>query len=138
MFSGGTACRKLERSMRVEEFTQPGDPLKLDYGYRNGVRGYLARGGPGARSRRRRKFWPIPPDRIRARLPDCEFTAITEIEPPPDNPAASVHRAAVRGREYRHRRLAADREVRRGFARSAAIDLSQTMWPNDLRRETLP
>jgi hypothetical protein len=32
---------KLERSIRVEEFTQPGDPLRLDYRYRyNGTRGY--------------------------------------------------------------------------------------------------
>src|ERR1700677_3731797 len=33
---------RLERGVRVEEFTQPGDPLRLDYAYRyNGTRGYL-------------------------------------------------------------------------------------------------
>src|SRR5277367_578992 len=32
---------KLEKNIRVEQFTQPGDPLKLDYAYQNGVRGYL-------------------------------------------------------------------------------------------------
>src|ERR1700737_2122476 len=33
---------KMEKAVRVEEFTQPGDPLRLDYAYRaNGTRGYL-------------------------------------------------------------------------------------------------
>lgn len=33
---------KLERGVRVEEFTQPGDPMRLDYAYRfNGTRGYV-------------------------------------------------------------------------------------------------
>ena len=39
---------QLARGIRVEEFTQPGDPLRLDYGYRNGVQGYP---GCGARPR---------------------------------------------------------------------------------------
>ena len=32
---------KLERGVRVEQFTQPGDPMRLDYPYRySGTRGY--------------------------------------------------------------------------------------------------
>jgi hypothetical protein len=32
---------KLEHRVRVEGFTQPGDPMRLDYGYQNGVRGFI-------------------------------------------------------------------------------------------------
>ena len=42
MCSCGGAFWESEHRVPVEEFTHPGDPLKLDYGYRyNGTRGYL-------------------------------------------------------------------------------------------------
>jgi len=75
---------KLERNIRVEEFTEPGDPLKLDYGYRNGVRGFvhaLALGRDPAQP----KALAYTAHRIRQRLPECEFTTITEEEPSGDN-----------------------------------------------------
>ena len=76
---------RLERNIRVEEFTQPGDPLPLDYGYRNGARGYLQALALG-RDPSQAKVLAYTAERIRARIPDCKFTAITESEPARDNP----------------------------------------------------
>jgi len=75
---------QLARAIRVEEFTQPGDPLRLDYGYRNGVQGYIQAVALG-RDTSQAKVLAYTAERIRARLPDVEFTAITEIEPARDN-----------------------------------------------------
>jgi hypothetical protein len=75
---------QLARGIRVEEFTQPGDPLRLDYGYRNGVQGYIQAVALG-RDTAQAKVLAYTAERIRARVPDAEFTAITEIEPACDN-----------------------------------------------------
>jgi hypothetical protein len=32
---------KLEHRVRVEGLTQPGDPMRLDYGYQSAVRGFI-------------------------------------------------------------------------------------------------
>ncbi len=77
---------KLERGVRVEEFTQPGDPLRLDYAYRyNGTRGYLHAVALG-RDPAQAKVLAYTAEQIRARVPHTDFTAITEVEPSPDNP----------------------------------------------------
>lgn len=76
---------RLERSIRVEEFTQPGDPLRLDYGYRNGARGFLHAVALG-RDASQAKVLAYTAERIRARIAKCEFTAITEVEPLGENP----------------------------------------------------
>lgn len=76
---------KLEKNIRVEQFTQPGDPLKLDYAYQNGVRGYLHSIVLG-RDLAQAKVLAYTAECIRARIPGAEFTAITEIEPARDNP----------------------------------------------------
>jgi DUF3037 family protein len=76
---------RLERNIRVEEFTQAGDPLRLDYGYRNGVRGYIQAVALG-RDSYQSKVLAYTVERIRARLPKCEFTAVTEAEPSGSNP----------------------------------------------------
>jgi hypothetical protein len=75
---------QLARAIRVEEFTQPGDPLRLDYGYRNGVQGYIQAVALG-RDTAQAKVLAYTAERIRARVPDVEFTAITEIEPAREN-----------------------------------------------------
>ncbi|MGA9144001.1 MAG: DUF3037 domain-containing protein, partial [Candidatus Acidiferrales bacterium] len=67
---------RLERNIRVEGFTQPGDPMRLDYGYTNGVRGYLQAVALG-RDTAQAKVLAYTAERIRARLPGAEFTAIT-------------------------------------------------------------
>ena len=75
---------KLERGVRVEQFTQPGDPMRIDYAYRyNGTRGYLH---PVALSRDPgpAKVLAYTAEQIRRQV-KAEFTAITEIEPDPGN-----------------------------------------------------
>jgi len=77
---------RLERSVRVEEFTQTGDPLRLDYAYRyNGTRGFLHAVALG-RDPAQAKVLAYTAECIRARAAQTEFTAITEIEPAPGNP----------------------------------------------------
>jgi hypothetical protein len=77
---------RLERSVRVEEFTQPGDPMRLDYAYRyNGTRGYLHAVALG-RDPAQAKVLAYTAECIRARAASSEFTAITEVEPAPENP----------------------------------------------------
>lgn len=75
---------RLARNIRVEEFTQPGDPMRLDYGYTNGVRGYLQAVALG-RDTAQAKVLAYTAERIRLRLPNAEFTAVTEVEPARDN-----------------------------------------------------
>jgi hypothetical protein len=75
---------RLERNIRVEEFTEPGDTLKLDYGYRNGVRGFVHALALG-RDPSQPKALAYTAHRIRQRLPESEFTTITEEEPSGDN-----------------------------------------------------
>jgi len=76
---------RLERGIRVEEFTQAGDPMRLDYGYRNGARGFLHAVALG-RDASQAKVLAYTAERIRARVAVCEFTAITETEPLRENP----------------------------------------------------
>jgi hypothetical protein len=77
---------KLERGVRVEEFTQPGDPLRLDYAYRyNGTRGYL-HAVALSRDPSQAKVLAYTAEQIRARAAHSEFTAITEVPPSAENP----------------------------------------------------
>ncbi|HVB57650.1 MAG TPA: DUF3037 domain-containing protein [Candidatus Acidoferrales bacterium] len=76
---------QLQRNIPVEEFTQPGDTLKLDYGFQNGVRGYLHAVTLG-RDPSQAKVLAYTAERVRLRLPGCEFHAITEAEPAPGKP----------------------------------------------------
>jgi Protein of unknown function (DUF3037) len=76
---------KLEHRVRVEGFTQPGDPMRLDYGYQNGVRGFihsvsLRRDLPQV------KALAYTAECIHARDALAEITAITEAEPDRENP----------------------------------------------------
>ena len=76
---------RMERGVRVEEFTQPGDPLRLDYGYRyNGKRGYL-HALSLARDPAQAKVLAYTAECMRAKIPASEFTAITEFEPQRDD-----------------------------------------------------
>ncbi|HXX20072.1 MAG TPA: DUF3037 domain-containing protein [Candidatus Acidoferrum sp.] len=77
---------KLERGVHVEEFTQPGDPMRLDYAYRyNGTRGFLHTLAL-ARDPSQAKVLAYTAARIRARAANSEFTVITEVEPAAENP----------------------------------------------------
>jgi Protein of unknown function (DUF3037) len=75
---------KLESQVRIEGFTHPGDPLRLDFGYQNGVRGFV-HSVSLKRDAAQAKVLAYTAARIRARDASTEVTAITEIEPQPDN-----------------------------------------------------
>ncbi len=76
---------KMQKGVRVEEFTQPGDPMRIDYGYRyNGTRGFLQPIALG-RDPSRAKVLAYTAEQIRRHVARTEFTAITEVEPVPEN-----------------------------------------------------
>ncbi len=77
---------KMDKGVRVEEFTERGDPLRLDYAYRrNGTRGYL-HALSLSRDPAQAKVLAYTAERIRAKQTGSEFAAITEIEPQRENP----------------------------------------------------
>lgn len=77
---------RMERNVRVEEYTQSGDPMRLDYGYRvNGTRGFL-QSFSLSRDAAQAKALAYTAESIRVRIPRIEFTAITETPPEPSNP----------------------------------------------------
>ena len=77
---------KMEKGVRVEEFTQPGDPFRIDYGYRyNGTRGFVHAVSLG-RDPVQAKVLAYTAECIRARMPKTEFNAITEIPISAENP----------------------------------------------------
>jgi hypothetical protein len=75
---------KLERSVRVENFTYSGDPLRLDYSYRrNGTQGFI-HSLALTRDPAQAKVLAYTADAIRGKFAKTEFVAITEIEPRPE------------------------------------------------------
>lgn len=77
---------KMEKGIRAEQFTQPGDPMRIDYGYRfNGTRGYV-QAFSLARDPSQAKALAYTAECIRARQANSEFAAITETAPLPANP----------------------------------------------------
>jgi hypothetical protein len=83
----------MQRGVKVESFTQPGDPMRLDYAYRvNGTRGYVQALSLG-RDPAQAKVLAYTAACIRAKQASSEFTAITEIAPLGEN---SRHQFMVR------------------------------------------
>jgi hypothetical protein len=76
-----------QKSVPVEEFTQPGDPLKIDYAYRsNGTRGFIEAISLW-RDPAQAKVLAYTAECIRARIATkTEFTAVVEMEPARENP----------------------------------------------------
>jgi len=72
---------KLEKSVRVNEFTFPGDPMRLDYSYRrNGTRGYVQTISV-SRAPGECKAYAYTAARIAARAPyGSEFAAVTDVQ----------------------------------------------------------
>jgi hypothetical protein len=87
VFRGTGIWPRLERRLRVDEFTYTGDPLRLDYGYRrNGTRGFV-QALSLSRDPSQAKVLAFTADAIRQKVPHTEFVAITEVEPRPrENP----------------------------------------------------
>lgn len=77
---------KLEKSVRVGEFTFRGDPMRLDYVYRrNGTRGYVHTLSV-SRAPADCKLYAYTASRIAARAPFAsEFAAVTDIPLRPEN-----------------------------------------------------
>jgi hypothetical protein len=73
--------RLMQRSVRVEEFTAPGDPMRIDFSYRrNGTRGFLHSVALG-RDPGQAKLLAYTAGAIRDRIKHTEFLAVTEREP---------------------------------------------------------
>lgn len=78
---------RLERRVRVDDFTFTGDPLRLDYAYRrNGTRGFV-QALPLGRDPGQAKVLAFTADAIRAKLAKSEFLAVSETEPRPQENA---------------------------------------------------
>lgn len=77
---------KLEKSVRVGEYTFPGDPMRLDYCYaRNGRRGYVQTLSV-SRAPADCKLYAYTASRIASRAPFAsEFAAVTDIPLRPEN-----------------------------------------------------
>src|SRR5579864_556857 len=77
--------RLMQRGVRVEEFTAPGDPMRIDFSYRrNGTRGFVHSVALG-RDPAQAKLLAYTAGAIRERVRHSEFLAVTEREPAPGN-----------------------------------------------------
>jgi hypothetical protein len=73
--------RLMQRGVRVEEFTAPGDPMRIDFSYRrNGTRGFVHSVALG-RDPGQAKLLAYTAGAIRERVQHSEFLAVTEREP---------------------------------------------------------
>jgi len=85
IFRRGGIFARLQKGIRAAEYTFPGDPLRIDFAWRsNGTRGFVHTIAL-ARDPRQAKEFAFTAERIRARVSDCRFAAITEMEPKRDN-----------------------------------------------------
>ena len=77
--------RLMQRGVRVEKFTVPGDPMRLDFSYRrNGTRGFVHAVALG-RDPGQAKLLAYTAGAIRERIHQTEFLAVTEREPSAGN-----------------------------------------------------
>jgi len=80
-FRSEKILRLMERGVRAEEFTVPGDPMRIDFSYRrNGTRGFVHAVALG-RDPGQAKLLAFTAEAIRGRLEHSEFLAVTEREP---------------------------------------------------------
>jgi Protein of unknown function (DUF3037) len=77
---------RIRKSVRVAEFTFPGDPMRIDYSYRrNGTRGYVQTLSV-SRAPADCKLYAYTAARIAARAPFAsEFAAVTDVTLLPEN-----------------------------------------------------
>lgn len=79
VFKQARLWERLQKGVRVEEFTFSGDPMRIDYGYRrNGTRGFVqtlsVSRAPGDV-----KSLAYTVGRIRNKVAASEFTAVTDV-----------------------------------------------------------
>jgi hypothetical protein len=71
---------RMQKGVRAEEFTFPGDPMRLDYGYRrNGTRGFLQTVSV-SRALGDVKSFAYTVEKIRDKVESSEFTAVTDVQ----------------------------------------------------------
>jgi len=89
---------RTQKSVRIAEFTFPGDPMRIDYSYRrNGTRGYVQTLSV-SRSPTDCKLCAYTAARIATRAPFAsEFAAVTDIPLLPENERHSFVRDTLRG-----------------------------------------
>jgi hypothetical protein len=84
-FRSEKILRLMQRGVRVEEFTVPGDPMRIDFSYRrNGTRGFVHSVALG-RDPAQAKLLAYTAGAIRERVQHSEFLAVTEREPARSN-----------------------------------------------------
>jgi hypothetical protein len=84
-FRSEKILRLMQRGVPAEEFTVPGDPMRIDFSYRrNGTRGFVHAVALG-RDPGQAKLLAFTAEAIRGRLENPEFLAVTEREPAPGN-----------------------------------------------------
>jgi hypothetical protein len=80
-FRSEKILRLMQRGVRVEEFTAPGDPMRIDFSYRrNGTRGFVHSVALG-RDPGQAKLLAYTAAAIRESVAHSEFLAVTEREP---------------------------------------------------------
>ncbi len=80
-FRSEKILRLMQRGVRVEEFTAPGDPMRIDFSYRrNGTRGFVHSVALG-RDPGQAKLLAYTAGAIRDRVSRSEFLAVTERAP---------------------------------------------------------
>jgi hypothetical protein len=85
----GGLWHKIQKSVRVEEFTFPGNPVRLDYSHRrNGTRGFVHTLSV-TRSARDCKEYAHDAKQIAGRI-QSEFAAVTDVALQKDNERHSV------------------------------------------------
>ena len=75
---------RIRYGVHVEEFTAPGDPFRLDFGWQNGTRGFLHSVALG-RDAGQAKVLAFTAAAVREKIPAAEFVAITEVSPQAGN-----------------------------------------------------
>jgi hypothetical protein len=84
---------RVERQVRIDEFTFEGDPFRLDFAYwRDQARGFV-QALSIERDTLHARALAYTVERIRARLASSEFTVVTDAQPQADN---DRHRVVVR------------------------------------------
>jgi Protein of unknown function (DUF3037) len=87
VFRSAGLWQRLERRIHVDEFTYPGDPMRIDYAYRrNGTRGFV-QALPLGRDPGQAKVLAFTAEAIRAKVAKTEFLAVSEVEPRPQENA---------------------------------------------------
>ena len=79
VFKHARVWERLQKGVRAEEFTFPGDPMRLDYGYRrNGTRGFV-QALSVSRAPADAKLLAYTAAHVRKKISSTEFTAVTDV-----------------------------------------------------------